>query len=895
MNENNIKTLLTEEKWTRATIHNYTIANFQELDVILNQIEGSEELLEVKRICDEYLQKNKGSIIAMYLSGSIALRRRSLDYQNIQNLIEMFNENKKWNIVEYLCLKVLDRFEDKYVLRMLASCYEKSGREEDTFVIYERLVKVDYEETDLLQTIAAWYQAKGDKENAILYYKKALQRYINVQNFAAARDIWMILLDMIPHDFSYLLALAQRIAARFAQDRSIQLFMSLFELCWKQEALDQAIIVLKAILALDGRNQKARERLVDCYRKKYANHSRLEACIEISNLTKEYRDVHLAIEEFEKNAAFDKGSFVYHKTWKIGRIRQISHENVIIDFANKPNHIMSLGMAFTSLQVLPKHHIWVLKSVFPKGKLAEKFKDDIAWGLRTLISSHQNAASLKDMKAELVPSIFSASEWTAWMANAKKVLMNDPQFGFLPNDSEVYTIREIPISYEEKSLGIFRSEKRFYQKVRIVREFLLSGGDPESEYFLEMVKYFIDQCTSYLSVNDQVIASYLFVDYLCDRYPFLQKPENISFKHLYSMLDSIPQTFAAIDDPELKKSFIDNVVNIEESDRIDTILVSIYPYYLTSYIMDTLREQGRHKVIEEMFRDACTNYRENAELFTYLARTYDWQYWEKKMHIPFEMLITSELQLLDYVYNAIEAKKAINENRRIAKTLSTILFDERLIFDFISGSSEDAAQRINFIVQRLQGIDPSRKIEVKHAILERFPDFTFLGEDQVSTDKVTQGWLVTAAKYEEKQAQLDRIINVEIPDNAKELGSALSLGDLRENSEYKAAKERQGILNATMLRLSDEIAKAIVVTQDMIDPSRISFGTEAVLENHITNSRDIYRILGPWESNPSENIISYLAPLGAKLLNHTVGERFSFEINEQHYDYTVLSITALFV
>ncbi|PKL29522.1 MAG: transcription elongation factor GreA [Spirochaetae bacterium HGW-Spirochaetae-2] len=894
MNEENIKTLLTEEKWTRATINNYTIPNFQELDVILNQIESPEELLEVKSICDEYLQKNKNSIIAMYLSGSIALRRRSLDYGNITNLIEMFNESKKYSIVEHLSLKVLERFEDKYVIRVLAACYEKLNREDDKFVLYERLVKVDYDETDLLQAIAERYISKNNKEKALFFYKKSLQRYLNAQNLPAVKDVWTILLRMIPDDFAYLLGLAQRVSTRFQGERTNQMLSQLYDVAVQKEDWDQGVNVLKTMLDTDPHSEWARERLVECYRQKYVGHSRLEACIEISNLTKAYRDVHSAIDDFEKNIAFDKGSFVFHKTWSIGRIRELSHENVVIDFSSKRNHSMSLGMAFSSLQVLPKHHIWVLKSVFPKEKLTEKFIGDVPWGLRTLISSHGNAATLKDMKAEIVPSILTVKEWTSWLSSAKKVLMSDPLIGFLPNDPDVFTVRETPISYEEKSLGIFRNEKRFYQKVRIVREFLVNG-DPETEFFMEMVQYFVDQCTNYQMVNDQVISSYLFVDFLCDKYPFLERPNTVDFKHLYGLMDNIPKIFDAIDDSELKKSFIDNVVTVEDPEEIEKVLISLYPYYLTSYIMDTLRDQGRQKVIEDMFRNACRNYRENADLFTYLARTYDRKFWEKKIKVPFETLLTSELQLLDFAFNAIEAKKATNENRKIAKTLTTILFEERVVFDFLKGANEGSAQRVNFIVQRMQGLDQSRKIEVKHAILEKYPDFVFLGEEENSTEMVTSGLLVTQARYQEKQLELDRIMNVEIPENSKEIGAALSLGDLRENSEFKAAKEKQGILNTTMMRLTEEISRAVIVTQSMVDASKVSFGTEVVLKNNLNGNEDIYRIFGPWESNPAENTISYLAPFGAKLLNHTPGERFTFEINETKYDYTVVSISGLLV
>ncbi len=891
MNEQDIKTLLTEEKWTRTTVANYTVANFQEMDEILSKVEDPEELVEVKNICDEYLEKNRDSIIAMYLSGMVAIQRRTLDYSNLVSLIELFNDAKKYGIVDHLSFKVLERFEDRYVIRFLANSYEKQNRTEEMYDLYERLVKVDFDETDLLKTIAERYHEKGNLEEAIFYYKKSLQRYLNASNLPAVKEVWSILLTLIPDEFAYLLGLAERIATHFQGERISQMFAQLYDVVAQKERWNDSIAVLKSILASDSDSEWARAKLVDSYRMKYKDHSRLEESIEISNISKSYRDVNSAIEDFERNIAFDKGSFVFHKTWNIGRIRELSHESVVIDFASKRNHTMSLSMAFSSLQVLPKHHIWVLKSIFPKEQLNEKIKSDIPWGLKTLIASNDNEATLRQIKAEIVPSILTAREWTSWQTAAKKVLMNDPMIGFLPSNPDVYTLRQTPISYEEKSLGIFRNEKRFYHKIKIVRDFL-ENGDVESEFFMEMVQYFKDQCTIYQKVNDQVIASFLFVDCLCDKYPFLERA-TVDFRYLYGMLDDIPKTFSLIDDSELKKLFIDNVVSVEESDSVAEILVSLYPYYLTSYIMETLLEQGKRKIIDAMFKNTVRNYRENADLFTYLSRTYDQKYWEKRMKVSFETLLTSQLQLLDYAFNAVEARKDTTENRRIAKTLTTIIFDERLIFQFLEKANEGGAQRINFIVQRMQGLETSKKIEVKHFILEKYPTFVFLGEEESQTEIVSSGLLVTQASLLKKQEELDHIMNVEIPENSKEIGSAISLGDLKENAEYKAAKEQQGILNTTMMRLTDEISRAVVVTSDSVDPAKVAFGTAVVLHNHLEKRDETYHILGPWESNPHENVISYLAPFGTKLLNRKVGERFKFEINERAYDFSVESIEVL--
>jgi transcription elongation factor GreA len=151
--------------------------------------------------------------------------------------------------------------------------------------------------------------------------------------------------------------------------------------------------------------------------------------------------------------------------------------------------------------------------------------------------------------------------------------------------------------------------------------------------------------------------------------------------------------------------------------------------------------------------------------------------------------------------------------------------------------------------------------------------------------------MVTAAMYEEKQKQLAHIMEVEVPANSKEIAFALSLGDLRENAEYKAAKEKQEILNSTIAKLKDEIERAQLFDPSSVNTSRTGFGTKVVLKNGISGKQEEYTILGPWESDPDHRIISYLSPFGAAMLNKTVGEGFDFSINDEKASFVVESIS----
>ena len=118
------------------------------------------------------------------------------------------------------------------------------------------------------------------------------------------------------------------------------------------------------------------------------------------------------------------------------------------------------------------------------------------------------------------------------------------------------------------------------------------------------------------------------------------------------------------------------------------------------------------------------------------------------------------------------------------------------------------------------------------------------------------------------------------------------MGDLRENSEYKAAKEEQNRLNNTVSRLQEELDRAQVFDPTTITTTRVGFGTVVVLEKPGNNEKETYTILGPWESDPENGVISYMSPLGTNLLNHKVGETLSFMVNEEEKTYKILDISA---
>ncbi len=481
--------MLNEEKWTRATISAYTVNQIKDLDNVYHEAAKEKLVDDIYQLCNEHLSHSKNSIIALYLTGIINLTRQVLDDSPIVELLNIFTENHKWNIVEYICLRVLDYVENRNALIRLAECYENENKNEEKFAIWERLIRIDTEETELVKSIAEYYEQKSDLETAIDYYRKALHRFIAKGQFAMIKEMWEKLITLTPSDVYFFLYVQKKIAKRINGEKAARLLEDLYKIFKGKQDWDTAILILKQILEYEEKNSQMRKEIVECYKAKYSTHSRLDECIRISNISQSYRAIFEAINDFEKHIQFDVGNFVYHRNWSIGRIRSIQGDTIIIDFAKKRNHEMTLKMAFDNLKILSKDHIWVLKAIMKQDILKEKIKTDISWALKMLIRSFDNNTDLKTIKKELVPALLSESEWASWSKKAKDILQTDSTIGNTSDSVSTYMVRDRPLTFEEKTYNQFKAEKNFFPRLQYIRNFIDKGGDTDSELFTEMVNF----------------------------------------------------------------------------------------------------------------------------------------------------------------------------------------------------------------------------------------------------------------------------------------------------------------------------------------------------------------------------------------------------------------------
>lgn len=134
-------------------------------------------------------------------------------------------------------------------------------------------------------------------------------------------------------------------------------------------------------------------------------------------------------------------------------------------------------------------------------------------------------------------------------------------------------------------------------------------------------------------------------------------------------------------------------------------------------------------------------------------------------------------------------------------------------------------------------------------------------------------FFVTPESIEAKRLELERILKVDIPENTKGIALAAAEGDLSENFEYKARRDKQQLLSVRAGKLQDELSHARPIDTVGLDASEIRPGVTVTLS--LASGQKKVTLLGPWDSKPEEGIYSYLSDLGKALLGKLVGDEVS--------------------
>lgn len=898
-----LKALLQDEKSLgKNPYYSYKVSQLEEIDKAINAMKKVETKEELRQNAITMEFDNPDSIVLTFVAGRINLLLNPHEAQvRLNNLMNLFHEKRNFDAAEFVARTILQATETPMPLRVLGEIAETKGMEAEKWSYYERFVRCCSTDTDIIIMVADNYEAHGDKKNARNFYQRTLTRLIAAPDYVKSTETFAKLLKNGASDFSFYSSYISKLGnSSLALDMDKMLLAELLKTKASytsettpseiRKTLENLIYVAKLILTIQKDDVDTRELLGRFLKEKYGASSRYQECARKFDVTKLGTDPVKTLDEFQKNIAYSKNTYVIQNaTKKVGLITDVSATNMLtVKFSSRVGDEVKISVqnAMLSLTALSNMDIRAIK----KGKKSEVIKakilgeGGIEWLLKTmLLSSPSKTASIKDMKGEIVPAILNDKEWDNVVKTMKEIALYNSYIDVL--NKTTYHLRDYPSTIEERAYETFIGYKDFGKRVDSIMEAAeMENIDFASDSMLEMVSYFTDYLKDDRNSIPTRIESLLVIEYMNEK--GVPMAADISFHELYAplSLSEKKHVYEELSCKQNRKTYIDLVCSTDK--KAYDVLEIIFPFNPTKELMKKMTSVNSKKFMEFMTK-ALLNYKDNLIAFCFFVENGVTNADLKTMKMTRESLVITELNALSFIVRNYADEKQI-------KAMRSDLIDAKALENFAKTATEEELKRIASHLIWNGGLKDSEKETVKKLISARFPSFDF-GEKEPEPEapreiSVVRGFLCTKKSFEAQQAQLKDIKEVQLPHTLKEINDARELGDLRENSEYQYAKDHKRFLDKEYERIATELGTVKVMTMSDVLDGMIGFGTKVTISDNKNGKEIVYTFFGRWESNPDNNVIDINAPIGQALINHKVGDNIQFQIGSNSFDYTIKAI-----
>lgn len=150
---------------------------------------------------------------------------------------------------------------------------------------------------------------------------------------------------------------------------------------------------------------------------------------------------------------------------------------------------------------------------------------------------------------------------------------------------------------------------------------------------------------------------------------------------------------------------------------------------------------------------------------------------------------------------------------------------------------------------------------------------------------------MTPEGYEKLKEELDRLIKVERPAVIKAIAEARAHGDLSENAEYHAAREKQSFIEGRIQELQAKLAAAYIIDPSKINQDKVAFGAKVKVLDLDTDEEKEFHLVGPEEADAKNGKISVASPVGKALIGKEVGDQVTIKAPARTFNYEIISIS----
>lgn len=601
-------------------------------------------------------------------------------------------------------------------------------------------------------------------------------------------------------------------------------------------------------------------------------------------------------EEFEKLAAAGKiegrhidplvqlttSGFCMHRSWGFGRIKTVDtvFARFTIDFPSKPGHAMDLSFAAESLKPIPKEHILARKASDLEG-LRQLAATNHLELVKLVLNSYGGKATADQIQQVLVPDIIS-DDWKKWWEAAKRELKKDGHFLVPLKKSEPIVYQADEVSLQERLLREFRAARGLKARIAVIGEILKSAHDLSDRKAAaeEIVAALNAEIPSYQRTQPAVALEAVFARDDIRQMGGLEPAEGEpSAKAIWSQdlkVGPVIELLPAIKHRRAVESFKE--AHPDDWHELLRQALNTVPARLCREFVNVLVQEGKITELKDTLARLISQHTASSELLLWLAREHATD--------AFADLLGPEV--FRAMLTSME-RDQFNE-KRSNRLREYILDDPDLLPDLTAAAELDVIKDLTRALQLSPVFDDMDKRSLLARIVKSHPAVQSLISGEPSRQDTAL--IVSWSSLERRKEEYAELVHKKIPANSKEIALARSYGDLRENHEYKAAKEMQKVLRRRKDELEAQLVRARGTDFSNARTDVVSIGTIVHATDVSTGERETFTILGAWDSDPDKGIISYLSPVAQALLNRKVGDEVEFEVHGARHTHRIESIEA---
>jgi transcription elongation factor GreA len=587
-----------------------------------------------------------------------------------------------------------------------------------------------------------------------------------------------------------------------------------------------------------------------------------------------------------KLEAMEPGAYCVHRSWGFGQIQEYDEadQKLLIDFKGKAKHRMDPAFCLGTLDVLPPRHLLVRKEIEPE-KIEELIdQKPVQLIVETLAAFPNKATTAIDLEIILEQAL-GEERFKKWWSSTKKLVAKDPRVAVPAKKTECYVLRDEPVSAEDEIIEQFNNTRSARRRIQLSVELIAVAAKKSANDLLPLLNGLADAIKD---SNQLHAAERLFGAAVRDDLAKILAVDIATFSPTMAELVSDPRRLADMADKipvHFQTRFLELVKDSHPLDWKDLafLLLKTSQGKFTTECINFLVENGNADELAGVLKRWQTEQNLRAPVLLWVVKNRQ----SKKFAKLLNELITP--RLFSAIFFAIDYEALQSAGARRIPLAEILSDDPDLIPDLLATADPETARDLANTLLLNQGFEELTKKSLLARFIKLFPSIQSLVSGE--SDAPSEQLFVSLESHDRKQKEYEQIVSKRIPENSRAIASAREHGDLRENSEYKMAKQDQQLLMAQKSQLEREFARARVTDFTDAGTEQISVGSVVDLKNPATNETVRYSVLGLWDSDPEHQLISYKTPLGLALLGKKPGDLIKVKSGGTEHDYTVTAIS----